>query len=153
MVNREELERRSKELEGKELEIKLATQKALRRKKVRIECLFDEELINVFDLREKKILIGRSPELDLPEDNIVAFFKNRILFVNNKFTETISREHARFIREENRNGYKIMDLGSENGTFVNGRKLKKDKKLSLLTGDTIKLGLSKIEFKIYSKEK
>ena len=130
-----------------------AAQKALRKKKVRIECLLNDKLINTIDLKEGKILIGRSPKLKLFGKDIVAFLKNRILFTHNPLTSTISHRHAEFVREQDRNGYKIIDLGSKYGTFVNGRKLKKNEKVSLFTGDVIALGKSKIEFKIYSKEK
>jgi ABC transport system ATP-binding/permease protein len=50
--------------------------------------------------------------------------------------DSVSRKHARISQTEA--GYMIEDLGSSNGTFVNGEKIKEPRKIS--NGDTINLG-------------
>ena len=52
-----------------------------------------------------------------------------------------SRHHARFERHEL--GFSIIDLGSGNGTYVNGRKIQS---FDLFDGDVIVIGKTKIRF-------
>ena len=54
----------------------------------------------------------------------------------------VSRLHCRFVIDE-RDGLGVEDLGSTNGTWVNGRKVAK---APLLSGDTIKIG--RVEFAV-----
>ncbi len=72
---------------------------------------------------EREIIIGRSSELDmvLVED-------------------MVSRQHARI--STNTAGVRIEDLGSTNGTFVNGEKIKE---ASLTEGDRVLIGTSIIK--------
>lgn len=58
------------------------------------------------------------------------------------FNPTISREHCAI--EYDGNCYFVMDLGSSNGTYLNGEKLMPDYKRELKTGDVI--GVSNMEF-------
>jgi hypothetical protein len=55
--------------------------------------------------------------------------------------EMISGQHARIVRSGEH--YEVQDLGSTNGTFVNGEKI--DKKV-LRTGDVIRFGALEFEF-------
>ncbi len=55
--------------------------------------------------------------------------------------ETVSREHAEI--HKTREGYLLRDLGSTNGTFVGGLKVKE---AYLTTGALIKVGKTKIKF-------
>ncbi|MGI6491582.1 MAG: DUF3662 domain-containing protein [Peptococcaceae bacterium] len=57
--------------------------------------------------------------------------------------DSVSRRHARL--ERHRNQYKIVDLGSTNGTVVNGIRI--GMKL-LETGDKLQLGLTTCTFKV-----
>lgn len=50
--------------------------------------------------------------------------------------EGVSRKHARFITDE-QCGVQVVDLGSHNGTFVNGQRIESEK---LRAGDHIRLG-------------
>jgi len=78
-----------------------------------------------FPLRpNREIVIGRSSDLDmvLVED-------------------MVSRKHAKIITDDH--GVSIQDLGSTNGTFVNGEKITKR---GLRHGDTILVGKHKIFF-------
>ena len=54
---------------------------------------------------------------------------------------TVSRKHARITRTEN--GYRLTDLGSFNGTFVNDRSIRETR---LNHKDRIKIGLNEITF-------
>ena len=54
----------------------------------------------------------------------------------------VSRLHCRFDLDE-RDGLNVEDLGSTNGTWVNGRKVER---APLLAGDVIKIG--RVEFRV-----
>ena len=53
-----------------------------------------------------------------------------------------SAEHARF--ERRRDGVWLTDVGSTNGTFVNGARLERPRKLA--RGDTIRIGATDLRF-------
>ncbi|MDR1731099.1 MAG: FHA domain-containing protein [Synergistaceae bacterium] len=53
---------------------------------------------------------------------------------------TVSRRHARVLRREG--AWMIEDLGSTNGTWVNGRRLERETLFPLSAGDTVLLSLS-----------
>lgn len=50
----------------------------------------------------------------------------------------VSRHHARLVREDSR--YLLMDVGSTNGTYVNGTALEYNKAAELKDGDTVAFG-------------
>jgi ABC-type multidrug transport system ATPase subunit/pSer/pThr/pTyr-binding forkhead associated (FHA) protein len=80
------------------------------------------------DLRQRaRLNIGRSPENDLQLDY-----------------PTISRRHARISRTGER--YVIEDLGSSNGTFVNGESIDPGKPFPLHPGNTMRIGPIKFIF-------
>src|SRR5579864_8111278 len=56
--------------------------------------------------------------------------------------KSLSRRHVRFLREGD--GFSVEDLGSRNGTFVNGEKLLAPRRLR--EGDRIALGVYTITF-------
>lgn len=72
-----------------------------------------------FVLTQEKATIGRAPTNDIPIPD-----------------PEISRRHAQFVRQGE--GYAIEDLGSTNGTFVNGRRI--TGLTPLQHGDTIDCG-------------
>lgn len=75
------------------------------------------------DMIASGVVIGRSP-------------RNALLLIDDK---TLSREHARLFAE--RDGVLIIeDLGTTNGTRVNGRRLQPRRGQSLRDGDTLQLG-------------
>ncbi len=76
------------------------------------------------------ITIGRS------EDNDIVFSH-----------PAVSRRHARVVRRDPDGVYLIEDLGSSNGTFINGEKVVQPRQLK--RGDTIRVGPIKL---IYSPE-
>ncbi len=75
---------------------------------------------------ENQVVVGRGPGCSIPIDDTYA-----------------SQQHARIFREGD--GYFIEDLGSTNGTYVNGRKIAYP--LSLRAGDRIKIGKTVFEFR------
>jgi hypothetical protein len=86
--------------------------------------LLGSDTKRVIQLEERDIIIGRGPECDLP------------LSLDN-----VSREHARvYFRNDE---YYIEDLGSTNGTYVNGIRIVK---CALRKNDQIDIGGVKIFF-------
>ena len=79
----------------------------------------DEEI----SFYRKKIIIGRTKDLYLPDNSV-------------------SREHAE-VSVYGSDSFKIMDLNSQNGTFVNELKIQTT---TFKDGDTIKLGDAMIKF-------
>jgi FHA domain len=53
----------------------------------------------------------------------------------------VSRRHARIVRQAQ--GYKIVDLGSENGTWVEGRRIQQH---WLRTGERVRIGEARFRF-------
>lgn len=64
--------------------------------------------------------------------------------------KTVSRKHASFHCENGE--YYVSDLGSTNGTFVNGKKLESMRKVRLSDGDVIRLAREEFIFE-YKKNK
>jgi len=92
--------------------------------KYRLMLMEGERVKEEYQLDENELTIGRAEE-------------NKIVLKN----ETVSRKHV-IVKKEN-NQYKIADLGSSNGTFVNNNKIK-EKVLS--KGDEIKIGKFVLKF-------
>ena len=85
-------------------------------------------------LRKKnKIYIGRSPKCDIVLN-----------------TDTISRKHAFIEKVSNDDVFYIKDLGSVNGTFVNGKKIYSKSKL--LLSDVIFIGKYKLSLEGQAKD-
>ena len=75
-------------------------------------------------LDEDKVTVGRDPSNDFMLDD-----------------GTVSREHAVFIRENGR--YRIEDVGSLNGTYVNRRRVDS---VELHSGDELMIGKFRLVF-------
>jgi pSer/pThr/pTyr-binding forkhead associated (FHA) protein len=73
---------------------------------LRILLKFNRSIIKELKIDRDEIIIGRDSGNDVQIDN-----------------EAVSREHAKIIRDQNY--YLIEDLTSTNGTFVNGKQVKK----------------------------
>jgi len=87
--------------------------------------MLNNTVIKEYLIDQDETIIGRDGSCDIPIDNIA-----------------VSREHARITKEQSRiskgpGDYFVEDMGSANGTFVNGHKV--DKKM-LNTGDEITIG-------------
>lgn len=72
-----------------------------------------------FDLKKEALILGRDPLADIVVGN-----------------PDVSRRHARMVRTEK--GYQLEDLGSSNGTFVNGNPISAP--VVLKNGDEVRLG-------------
>jgi len=77
-----------------------------------------------FDLSAVSVIVGRAPTADLPVVD-----------------PTVSRRHAQILSDEN--GLTVHDLGSSNGTFVNGNKVDT---APIVPGDVIAFG--KVNFRL-----
>lgn len=81
------------------------------------EDVFSEEII---ELKKRECVIGRGISPDIINIGI----------------REISRKHALFTRKGNT--YEISDLGSKNGTHVNGSRLAEGESVALAEGDTVR---------------
>jgi FHA domain len=79
----------------------------------------------VYAIDSTALSIGRGDVNDLPLDD-----------------EYASARHARF--EPRRDGVYVQDVGSTNGTFVNGIRLAKDRRLA--PGDIVRIGETDLKF-------
>jgi pSer/pThr/pTyr-binding forkhead associated (FHA) protein len=75
------------------------------------------------------------PEIDLSADGDLA--------------KSVSRRHARILKQ--RNKVLVEDLGSINGTFINGKKLVPYLPETLSDGDLLQLGKLPVEIRIYTQ--
>jgi two-component system, cell cycle sensor histidine kinase and response regulator CckA len=87
--------------------------------RVRLVVLQDGRFGGRFILEDQAV-IGRSPEVDVPVDH-----------------SEVSRRHARITRKDERS-FVVEDLGSRNGTFVNGQPVKLRQSFTL--ADRVTLG-------------
>jgi hypothetical protein len=94
-------------------------------KKPRLETVEDEGVGESFILGALPVTIGRS------SDNTIHLLE-----------EAVSRHHAELIPGPD--GFLLRDLGSENGSFVNG---KRKKEHLLRDGDLVQIGLRKMAFR------
>jgi len=78
-----------------------------------------------FDLKNDTIYIGRSPDNDIQVRDI-----------------TVSRRHLKIAKKENK--YFIMDLGSKNGTFIDGNYIEPGIEVELAEAVPIVIGMSVI---------
>lgn len=85
---------------------------------------------------------GKRKYIDHPEWTIGKEEKNHCVISENP---AISRKHAKILW--NKDTYYIMDLGSVNGTFVNGVEVKGENKIQLHHGDKIVLANEVFEFR------
>ncbi len=86
--------------------------------------------LKTYNFTGKQITVGRLPENDIVIDNL-----------------SVSRKHA--VIHSVRSGYVVRDLGSKNGTLLNGEKVEHGE---LKGGDTITIGKYEIAFQITTGE-
>ncbi|MEN9207211.1 MAG: FHA domain-containing protein [Gloeomargarita sp. GMQP_bins_120] len=79
--------------------------------------------------QHRNVLLVGKPNDHLPPDIDVAGFPD---------ADIVSRIHARLIVQDNQ--VAIEDMGSTNGTYVNGQRLRVGQRCTLKAGDWIALG-------------
>jgi pSer/pThr/pTyr-binding forkhead associated (FHA) protein len=96
-----------------------------------------------YPLKRKEVVIGRSAPTDdtwMPEIDVRLMEK----------AKTVSRFHCRlFVGEDG--GYWIMDMGSFNGTWVNGKRLESKEAIPLKPDDRFSVGAIGFTFNQPSK--
>jgi len=97
--------------------------------------------VGVFPLSVEEVVLGRiATPGEEPSGRIIDYTVNDCLYLS---PHEVSRAHARIVREVDSGGvsYRLMDLGSTCGTFVNGERVEPgDKGRVLAQGDVISLG-------------
>ena len=87
----------------------------------------------------KKLLFGRI-------DPVLDVFPDIDLTLDGKLAKSVSRRHATLARQDNR--IVVEDLGSVNGTFINGQRLDPYVPNSINDGDILQLGKLPVEFNV-----
>lgn len=95
----------------------------------KLEYLLNEE-IKTFYLNKETVTVGKLESND--------FYLN---------DNSVSRSHCKFIKSKNT--YKIVDLKSTNGTYVNGKRISEE---ILKVGDNITVGRTIIKFLVVSRK-
>jgi FHA domain-containing protein len=85
----------------------------------KLTLMLDRKTVQVYDLERPVIRVGRIAEMDIVIDNV-----------------SVSRRQAEIERDGD--GWVVRDIGSSNGTFVNGERLTGDRPLR--AGDEIGIG-------------
>ncbi|MEI6308379.1 MAG: FHA domain-containing protein [bacterium] len=93
-----------------------------------------------FQLREGRTCIGR--DIRIRENASPGMVVIRLDFDGN-----ISREHALIYKGKDDTSYRILDLMSKAGTYVNNEQA--EKPLTLKDGDVLLIGVTELEFKQY----
>jgi pSer/pThr/pTyr-binding forkhead associated (FHA) protein len=71
---------------------------------LKILLKFNDKLLKTIETKKQELVIGRNPGSDIVIDNL-----------------GVSDQHARIVEQSGQ--YKIEDLDSTNGTFLNGKKI------------------------------
>ena len=105
--------------------------------------LTDSHSGQVFQLNSDKILLGRGPGGG--DDGF------KLDFAGLRGGATVSKRHA-WLRHDS-TGVFIEDVGSGNGTFINGERLPQGIERGLHSGDQLRLGAVLLNFTIYNNKK
>lgn len=95
-----------------------------------LTLVFGRDILETYDINGSRTIIGRADDCNVVIDNLA-----------------VSRHHV--IIEETENGYLINDLDSNNGTFVNGRRIFEPTPLNF--GDEIAIGKHVLLFDSHTK--
>jgi len=108
-----------------QLDRAVTTRSGPRKSKAFLMVATGEGAGTVFPLLEGPVIVGRSPEADVHVNEVA-----------------ISNEHARL--EQTEAGFTLCDLGSTNGTYVNGQRLVGT--VGLVSGDAVRMGSTTFTF-------
>ncbi len=79
-----------------------------------------------------------------PGENLIGRERDSVVWIDD---ESVSRRHARIVLDDS--GAMLEDLGSKNGTFVRGTKVKGRARLS--DQDAIKIGPASMVFRVFKR--
>ena len=108
-------------------EVRESIARAQRKQAALVVLQGSESEIGTHVMVDRPVTIGRDPKTELPLQD-----------------EGISRRHCRIAFDEDKSAFFIEDLGSTNGTLLNGKRLQAQKKLE--AGDRIYLGACVVKF-------
>ena len=94
----------------------------------------DQQKEKVYALKAQTCVIGRDESCDVPVDS-----------------PKMSRRHFEIIRNED-DSFSIMDLGSSNGTYLNGNTVNKHSYTPIKSGDVIEISDVRFTFEIFDSE-
>lgn len=105
----------------------------------------DEDRTMFYEEPEAKLVVSKSPSLEgeiILEDDETIFGRDEDadMAIDDK---RLSRKHCKIFRQGN--DFVIQDLGSSNGTFVNGTKITEK---TLANGDSIQIGSTAMTFRM-----
>jgi len=95
------------------------------------------------EIKAKAFLIMEGREIPISQEEFLIGRREGDLIVPNPY---VSHRHCKIYIEES--GASIEDLGSTNGTFVNGEQIESGKKVSLEDGAIIEIGGTKLVFRL-----
>jgi len=96
-----------------------------------LTLVFGRDILGTYGIEKDKMIIGRGDDADVEINNLA-----------------VSRHHAAV--EKNDGVFTVSDLGSNNGTYVNGKRINGPTTLSF--GDEIGIGKHVLVFDIHSKK-
>ena len=108
-------------------EVRESIARAQRKQAALVVLQGSESEIGTHVMLDRAVTIGRDPKTELPLQD-----------------EGISRRHCRIAFDKEKSAFFIEDLGSTNGTLLNGKRLQAQKKLE--AGDRIYLGACVVKF-------
>ena len=88
---------------------------------------------------QSELLIGRAHKNMMPDINLTPHGGTKA---------GVSRRHSRLFRKDDQ--WYLEDLGSTNGTFVNGSRIEPNKAVSVKEGDKLRFGQIELEFGLKS---
>lgn len=100
--------------------------------------VFEGDGIRAIEAEAKLVRVGKKAQDIIIDKSEIVIGKNRALVdVVISFNPAISRKHCKIVYTNDR--YHVMDLGSANGTYINGVRIKEQKLFPIEVGDEIRL--------------
>ncbi len=99
------------------------------------------------EIEAKAFIVMEGKEIPIPQEEFLIGRREGDLIVPNPY---VSHKHCKIYIEES--GAFIEDLGSTNGTFLNGEQIESGRKFPLNDGALIEIGGTKLVFRLERKE-